>query len=103
MSIVTVSHEIGAGGPEIGQKVAERLGLHYVDQELISDAARRPMRWSASPRPFSGPRPRPVPSPGPAEPPRGLDIFHLGPCVGPAFLVLSGPLPCDSSARPWKR
>src|SRR3972149_1545693 len=41
MSIVTVSHEIGAGGPEIGQKVAERLGLHYVDQELISDAALR--------------------------------------------------------------
>src|SRR3989337_3117423 len=41
MSILTVSHEIGAGGPEIGQKVAERLGLHYVDQELISDAALR--------------------------------------------------------------
>jgi len=41
MSIVTVSHEIGAGGPEIGQKVAEKLGLHYVDQELISDAALR--------------------------------------------------------------
>ena len=41
MSIVTISHEMGAGGPEIGQKVAERLGLHYVDQELISDAALR--------------------------------------------------------------
>jgi len=41
MAIVTISHEIGAGGPEIGQKVAERLGLHYVDQELISDAALR--------------------------------------------------------------
>ena len=26
MSIVTVSHEIGAGGPEIGQKVAETAG-----------------------------------------------------------------------------
>ena len=39
MSILTISHEIGAGGPEIGQKVAEQLGLHYVDQELISDAA----------------------------------------------------------------
>ena len=34
MSIVTLSHEIGAGGPEIGQKLAERLGLHCVDQEL---------------------------------------------------------------------
>ncbi len=41
MSILTVSHEIGAGGPEIGQKVADQLGLHYVDQELISDAALR--------------------------------------------------------------
>src|ERR1700675_261423 len=41
MSIVTISHEMGAGGPEIAQKLAERLGLHYVDQELISDAALR--------------------------------------------------------------
>ena len=41
MSILTVSHEIGGGGPEIGQKVAEQLGFHYVDQELISDAALR--------------------------------------------------------------
>jgi hypothetical protein len=39
--IVTLSHEIGAGGPEIGQKLAERLSLHYVDQELISQAALR--------------------------------------------------------------
>jgi cytidylate kinase len=41
MPVVTLSHEIGAGGPEIGQKLAERLGLHYVDQELISQAALR--------------------------------------------------------------
>ncbi len=41
MPIVTLSHEIGAGGPEIGQKLAERLSLHYVDQELISQAALR--------------------------------------------------------------
>ena len=41
MSIVTLSHEIGAGGPEIGKLLAERLGLHYVDQELISEAALR--------------------------------------------------------------
>ncbi len=34
MPIVTLSHEIGAGGPEIGQKLAERLSLHCVDQEL---------------------------------------------------------------------
>ena len=41
MPIVTLSHEICAGGPEIGQKLAERLSLHYVDQELISQAALR--------------------------------------------------------------
>src|SRR5215470_14668754 len=41
MAIITISHEIGAGGPEIGQQVAERLGFRYVDHELISNAARR--------------------------------------------------------------
>jgi cytidylate kinase len=41
MAIITISHEMGAGGPEIGQQLAERLGYHYVDQELISDAAQR--------------------------------------------------------------
>ena len=41
MPIVTLSHEIGAGGPEIGRTLAERLSLHYVDQELISQAALR--------------------------------------------------------------
>src|SRR5262244_2194316 len=41
MSIVTISHEMGAGGPEIGQQLAERLGYRYVDQELISDASHR--------------------------------------------------------------
>jgi cytidylate kinase len=41
MAIVTVSHEMGAGGPEIGMAVAQRLGYRYVDQELISDAAQR--------------------------------------------------------------
>src|SRR5258708_4140275 len=29
MAIVTMSHEIGAGGPEIGQQLAERLGCRY--------------------------------------------------------------------------
>ena len=38
MAIVTMSHEIGAGGPEIGQQLAERLGCRYVDHELISNA-----------------------------------------------------------------
>jgi cytidylate kinase len=41
MPLVTLSHALGAGGPEIGQKLAERLNLHYIDQELISQAALR--------------------------------------------------------------
>lgn len=41
MGIVCISHEMGAGGPEIGMAVAQRLGYRYVDQELISEAARR--------------------------------------------------------------
>jgi cytidylate kinase len=41
MAIITISHEMGAGGPEIGQQVAEKLGYRYVDHELISDAAQR--------------------------------------------------------------
>jgi cytidylate kinase len=41
MGIVTFSHEIGSGGPEIGTALAERLGYRYVDQEMISGAARQ--------------------------------------------------------------
>jgi len=41
MAIITISHEMGAGGPEIGQQVAEKLDYRYVDHELISDAAHR--------------------------------------------------------------
>lgn len=41
MSIITISHEMGAGGPEIGTALARHLSYRYVDQELISEAARR--------------------------------------------------------------
>lgn len=41
MAIITISHEMGAGGPEMGVGVAQRLGYRYADQELITDAARR--------------------------------------------------------------
>jgi cytidylate kinase len=41
MAIITISHEIGSGGPEIGKALAERLGYHCVGAELIQDAARR--------------------------------------------------------------
>jgi cytidylate kinase len=41
MAIVTISHEIGSGGPEIGAALAERQGYRYVDQDMIATAARQ--------------------------------------------------------------
>lgn len=41
MAIITISHQMGAGGSEIGMGLAQRLGYHYVDQELLQDAVRR--------------------------------------------------------------
>ena len=41
MAIVTISFEMGAGGPEIGSALAAQLGYRYVDHELISEAAQR--------------------------------------------------------------
>lgn len=41
MPIITISHEMGAGGPEIGMAVAQRLGYRYADQEVISESASR--------------------------------------------------------------
>jgi len=41
VAIVTISHQMGAGGAEIGMKLGQRLGYHYVDQEILSDAVRR--------------------------------------------------------------
>src|SRR5574342_1403634 len=41
MAIIVISHQMGAGGPEIGMSLAQRLGYRYVNQELLLDAARR--------------------------------------------------------------
>src|SRR5262249_20283106 len=41
MAIVTISHEMGAGGSVIGMALAERLEYRYVDQDMISQAAQR--------------------------------------------------------------
>ncbi len=41
MATVTVSHEIGSGGTEMAAAVADRLGYRYVDQDMISQAARQ--------------------------------------------------------------
>lgn len=39
--VVCISRELGAGGEQIGRLVAERLGLQYVDEEVIARAAQR--------------------------------------------------------------
>jgi cytidylate kinase len=41
MAIIVMSHQMGAGGPEIGMALAQRLSYRYVNQELLLDAARR--------------------------------------------------------------
>jgi cytidylate kinase len=39
-SVICVSHTAGAGGPEIGRLLAERLGFRYADEAIVVDAAR---------------------------------------------------------------
>jgi cytidylate kinase len=41
MAIVTIAHETGSGGPEIGIELAKRLGWRYVDRDMLSEAALR--------------------------------------------------------------
>jgi cytidylate kinase len=41
MAIVTIAHETGSGGPEIGIELAKRLGWRYVDRDMLSEAAQR--------------------------------------------------------------
>ncbi len=35
MPVITVSSEFGAGGPAVGKRLAERLGLDYLDKDLL--------------------------------------------------------------------
>jgi cytidylate kinase len=39
--LVCISRELGAEGEEVGRAVAERLGLQYVDEDVITRAAER--------------------------------------------------------------
>ena len=38
--IVAVSRQLGSGGSYVGQLVAGRLGLRYVDREILSEASK---------------------------------------------------------------
>jgi hypothetical protein len=39
--VVTISRQFGSGGAEIGRIVAEQSRLHYVDQAIIAEVAKR--------------------------------------------------------------
>jgi cytidylate kinase len=41
MAIIVLSHQMGAGGPEIGMALGQKCSYRYVDQELLQDAGRR--------------------------------------------------------------
>src|SRR3954447_684195 len=40
MSAVTISREYGSGGGEVAKRLADRLGWHLVDHEVVVDVAR---------------------------------------------------------------
>ena len=39
--IITIGRQYGSGGKEIGQKLAERLGIPFYDKELLTAAAKK--------------------------------------------------------------
>ena len=41
MAVVTISSEIGSGGPEIGTALARAVGYRFLDREVIAEAATR--------------------------------------------------------------
>lgn len=40
MTLITISGGLGGGPPEIGQAAAQRLGIDYIDREVLAEAAR---------------------------------------------------------------
>jgi cytidylate kinase len=38
-TVLAISRQLGSGGSFIGQEVARRLGFHYVDRDILSQAA----------------------------------------------------------------
>lgn len=39
--IITISREFGSGGREIGRRLAEKMGIAYYDQEIITELMKR--------------------------------------------------------------
>lgn len=45
--IITISRKFGSGGRRIGRKVAEKLGIHCYDSELIARVADEILTYKA--------------------------------------------------------
>ncbi len=39
--VVTISHQIGSGGAAIGQKLSERLGIPFIDREILKQVSQK--------------------------------------------------------------
>lgn len=39
-NVVAISRQFGSGGARVGREVAQRLGFHYADREILAGAAR---------------------------------------------------------------
>jgi CMP/dCMP kinase len=41
LGVITIGHQIGSGGAAIGQKLAERLAIPFLDREILKNVAAR--------------------------------------------------------------
>ena len=39
--VITISHQIGNGGATIGQKLSERLGIPFIDHEILQQVSQK--------------------------------------------------------------
>jgi CMP/dCMP kinase len=39
--VITIGHQIGSGGASVGQKLAERLAIPFIDREILKNVAMR--------------------------------------------------------------
>jgi CMP/dCMP kinase len=39
--VITISHQIGSGGAPIGQKLSERLGIPFIDREILQQVSQK--------------------------------------------------------------
>ena len=44
MPIITIRGQMGSGAPEVGRRVADKLGIDYVDREVIAEVAAKLQR-----------------------------------------------------------